>query len=99
MCEELDALIGVGWGQRNPKRKGYRNGSYTRDLVTAGGSHLGDQRTARPWRPVPHPGRGTAIAAMNRTLIFPWIRGVGKPLRYTTTERGALFHAGALLGA
>jgi putative transposase len=37
MCEELDALIGVGWGERSPKRKGYRNGSYTRDLVTASG--------------------------------------------------------------
>jgi len=37
MCEELDALIGVGWGECNPKRKGYRNGFYTRDLVTASG--------------------------------------------------------------
>jgi putative transposase len=37
MCEELDALIGVGWGQSSPKRKGYRNGIYTRDLVTASG--------------------------------------------------------------
>jgi putative transposase len=47
MREELDMLIGVGWGQSSPKRKGYRNGSYTRDLVTAGGSHRGDQRAAR----------------------------------------------------
>jgi transposase-like protein len=37
MCEELDALIGVGWGECSPKRKGYRNGSYTRDLVTSSG--------------------------------------------------------------
>ena len=37
MCEELDARIGVGWGDSIPKRKGYRNGSYTRDLVTASG--------------------------------------------------------------
>src|SRR6266567_78213 len=37
MREELDALIGVGWGECNPKRKGYRNGSYTRDLVTSSG--------------------------------------------------------------
>jgi putative transposase len=37
MREELDMLIGVGWGQSSPKRKGYRNGSYTRDLVTASG--------------------------------------------------------------
>jgi putative transposase len=37
MREELDALIGVGWGECNPKRKGYRNGSYRRDLVTSSG--------------------------------------------------------------
>ena len=37
MCQELDALIGVGWGECNPKRKGYRNGFYTRDLVTTSG--------------------------------------------------------------
>src|SRR3989441_796217 len=37
MREELDALIGVGWGECSPKRKGYRNGSYTRDLVTCSG--------------------------------------------------------------
>jgi len=37
MREELDALLGVGWGECSPKRKGYRNGSYTRDLVTSSG--------------------------------------------------------------
>jgi putative transposase len=37
MREELDTLIGVGWGESSPKRKGYRNGSYTRDLVTTTG--------------------------------------------------------------
>ena len=37
MCEELNALIGVGWGECNPKRKGYRNGFYRRDLVTSSG--------------------------------------------------------------
>jgi putative transposase len=37
MREELDALIGVGWGESSPKRKGYRNGSYTRDLSTTTG--------------------------------------------------------------
>jgi transposase-like protein len=31
MREELDALIGVGWGECNSKRKGYRNGFYRRD--------------------------------------------------------------------
>ncbi len=37
MREELDALIGVGWGESSPKRKGYGNGYYQRDLVTASG--------------------------------------------------------------
>jgi transposase-like protein len=37
MREELDAFIGVAWGESNPKRKGYRNGTYTRDLVTSTG--------------------------------------------------------------
>jgi len=37
MREELDALIGVGWGESSPNRKGYRNGFYTRDLVTTTG--------------------------------------------------------------
>src|SRR6266852_1190362 len=39
MREELDAFIGAAWGECSPKRKGYRNGSYTRDLVTSTG-HL-----------------------------------------------------------
>src|SRR5258708_12354666 len=34
MREELDALIGVSWGESSPKRKGYRNGFYKRDLGT-----------------------------------------------------------------
>src|SRR5947207_7883595 len=37
MREELDAFIGAEWGECNPKRKGYRNGTYTRDLATATG--------------------------------------------------------------
>ena len=37
MREELDALIGVGWGESSPRRKGYRYGYYTRDLVTTTG--------------------------------------------------------------
>ena len=35
MIEELDAFIGAAWGECSPKRKGYRNGHYTRDLVTS----------------------------------------------------------------
>jgi len=37
MREELDAFIGADWGECSPKRKGYRNGTYTRDLATATG--------------------------------------------------------------
>jgi putative transposase len=37
MREELDQFIGAGWGESSPKRKGYRNGYYTRDLVTSTG--------------------------------------------------------------
>src|SRR5436305_3289202 len=37
MREELDTFIGAAWGESSPKRKGYRNGTYTRDLVTSNG--------------------------------------------------------------
>jgi transposase-like protein len=37
MREELDQFIGAAWGESSPKRKGYRNGHYTRDLATATG--------------------------------------------------------------
>ncbi len=37
MREELDAFIGAAWGECSPKRKGYRNGTYTRDLATTTG--------------------------------------------------------------
>ncbi len=37
MREELEALIGVAWGESSPKRKGYRNGYYQRNLVTSSG--------------------------------------------------------------
>jgi hypothetical protein len=32
MPEELDAFIGAEWGECSPKRKGYRNGTYTRAI-------------------------------------------------------------------
>lgn len=56
MREELDALIGVAWGESNPRRKGYRNGYYQRDLVTSSGRIEDLQVRRRPRRPVPHPG-------------------------------------------
>ena len=37
MREELEQFLGAAWGECSPKRKGYRNGSYTRDLVTSTG--------------------------------------------------------------
>jgi putative transposase len=37
MREELDAFLGAAWGECTTKRKGDRNGTYTRDLVTSTG--------------------------------------------------------------
>jgi putative transposase len=37
MCEELSSFLGAKWGECTPERKGYRNGFYTRDLMTTSG--------------------------------------------------------------
>src|SRR5450432_4608339 len=37
MREELEQCLGAAWGECTPSRTGYRNGSYTRDLVTKTG--------------------------------------------------------------
>lgn len=37
MREELEQCLGTSWGECTPTRRGYRNGSYTRDLVTPTG--------------------------------------------------------------
>jgi len=37
MREELEQCIGASWGECTPTRRGYRNGSYTRDLLTPTG--------------------------------------------------------------
>src|SRR5258708_29580520 len=37
MQEELSQFLGADWGECTSSRNGYRNGSYTRDLVTATG--------------------------------------------------------------
>ncbi len=37
MREELTMFLGAQWGENSPERKGYRNGSYTRDLATSSG--------------------------------------------------------------
>jgi hypothetical protein len=37
MREELTQFLGAEWGESTPSRKGYRNGSYVRDLATSSG--------------------------------------------------------------
>ena len=37
MLEELEQCLGASWGECTPTRRGYRNGSYTRDLITSTG--------------------------------------------------------------
>lgn len=37
MREELTRFLGAPWGETSAERKGYRNGSYTRDLATSSG--------------------------------------------------------------
>jgi transposase-like protein len=37
MVEELEQCVGASWGECTPDRRGYRNGFYTRDLVTSTG--------------------------------------------------------------
>ena len=37
MREELTQFLGAQWGECSPERKGYRNGSYSRDLATSSG--------------------------------------------------------------
>jgi putative transposase len=37
MGEELKQFLGAAWGEVTPSRKGYRNGTYTRDLATSSG--------------------------------------------------------------
>jgi putative transposase len=37
MREELEQCLGASWGECTPTRRGFRNGSYTRDLVTPTG--------------------------------------------------------------
>ena len=37
MRDELEQFLGAAWGACTAKRRGYRNGSYTRDLATSSG--------------------------------------------------------------
>ena len=56
MREELEALIGAAWGESTPKRKGYRNGTYTRDMVTSSGRLEDIKVRRRSGRAIPYPG-------------------------------------------
>jgi putative transposase len=56
MRQELDTVIGVGWGESSPKRKVYRNGFYRRDLVSSSGRLEALKVRRRSGRSVPYPG-------------------------------------------
>jgi hypothetical protein len=56
MCEELEQCIGASWGECTPDRRGYRNGSYTRDLVTPTGRIEDLKVRRRSGRGVSHAG-------------------------------------------
>ncbi len=56
MREELDQFIGAAWGECSPKRKGYRNGHYTRESSDLHRSARGDQSPQRSGRSLPHTG-------------------------------------------
>jgi Transposase, Mutator family len=63
MREELEQCLGAAWGECTAERKGYRNGTYTRDASNVVRS---DQRSRSPQRSrgeLPYPGRGTATTA------------------------------------
>src|SRR5258708_18481302 len=80
MIEELDALIGVGWGECSPKRKGYRNGSYSRDLVTSSG-RIEEIKVPRDREGQLHtPSRTVGVELMgllSSTLTLALLGGVG----------------------
>jgi putative transposase len=56
MREELEQCIGASWGECTPNRRGYRNGSYTRDLVTSTGCIEDLKVRRRSSRSVSQPG-------------------------------------------
>jgi len=56
MREELEQCIGASWGECTPERRGYRNGTYTRDLVTSTGRIEDIHVRRRSGRAVPHSG-------------------------------------------
>jgi putative transposase len=71
MREELEQCIGAAWGECTPQRRGYRNGSYTRDLVTPTGRIEDLKVRRRPGGSLSDAGGGSAILAMNRRWRRP----------------------------
>ena len=67
MREELDAVIGAAWGECTPKRKGYRNGYYKRDLITSSG-RIEDMNVPGIVKGSSIPRRSSATAALNLIL-------------------------------
>jgi putative transposase len=56
MREELEQCIGASWGECTPTRRGYRNGSYMRDLVTPTGRIEDRKRAPRSRRSLSYAG-------------------------------------------
>jgi transposase-like protein len=54
MREELTQFLGAEWGECCVERKGYRNGSYTRDLATTSGETRRSPGPERSRRRVSH---------------------------------------------
>lgn len=55
MREELTQFLGAEWGECCTERKGYRNGSYSRDLATTSGETRRSSGPQRSRRSVSHP--------------------------------------------
>ncbi len=68
MREELEAFLEAAWGESSPTRKGYRNGTYTRDLVTSTG-RIEEIKVPRDREGQSTPRPLNATVAMNRILL------------------------------
>src|SRR5215469_17515110 len=81
MREELDAFIGAAWGECNPKRRGYRNGTYTRESSDSDRSARGDHRakTIGKVSSIPRPLNETfAMNRISRDQLDADVRGWGE---------------------
>jgi Transposase, Mutator family len=67
MREELEQCIGASWGECTPERRGYRNGTYTRESSDLHGSDRGHPRAKTIGKGSSTLRSLSATAAMNRT--------------------------------